>query len=96
MNHRDREEVEAIVGLAVWVIALEIHQAKDQIMAAIDDLNVSVTNLQSAVSDLAARVDNTQQEPAIAAAATAVQGAADTLNTLAQPPAAPPVVEPTS
>lgn len=69
-----------------------IRQAKEEIMAAIDDLNVSAGNLTTAVQGVSDRVAALEasagaNDPAIAAAASAVQSAADTLNGILPAPA---------
>ena len=58
----------------------------EEIMAEIDDLNTAITNVGSAVDTAIAKIDALKAAPAgvdpaaVAAAATAVQAAADKLN----------------
>lgn len=70
-------------------IPVRVIELLEMILAAIDDLNNSVTNLQAADTAIEAKVDTLTAEvanagaandPAIAAAAQAVQAVADQLN----------------
>ncbi len=61
-------------------------------MAAIDDLNTAVTNLQAGVTAVLAALDAAKStDPAITAAAQSVQAAVDQLNAAAGTTVTPPV-----
>jgi hypothetical protein len=80
-----RSDMRLLAELVVWALAVEVRQAKEEIMAAIDDLSTSVASLNTAVAGVGDRVaalvaSEAAKDPAISAAAAAVQSAVDTLN----------------
>lgn len=107
MRHRPPDEHLELFEALVEVMAELISQSEARIMAAIDDLNTAVTNLDAAVHTIADTVAGLEQqigtgggtgsaelEAAIATAATGVQAAADNLTTIANSATPPPAPTP--
>lgn len=68
-----------------------LEHIESRIMAALDDLNASIGNLNTAVQGAVAKLGDSNQDPGITAAAQAVQAAVDTLNAAVNPA---PAVDP--
>ena len=80
---------ELLLEIAELDILFRLERKVDWIMAEIDDLNAGVANLQAAAASAIAKIDALKAAPAgvdpaaVAAAATAVQAVADSLNAAA-------------
>lgn len=63
----------------------KLERIESRIMAALDDLNASIGNLNIAVTGAVDKINSGNQDPGITAAAQAVQAAADALNAAVTP-----------
>lgn len=76
MRQSSAEVDEVLEAIAALVLANQLHDLKEQIVAAIDDLNTAVTGLSTEVQAVAAAVGSqSNNDAAITAAVTAINQA---------------------
>lgn len=87
MRHLHDDDIDAIGLLLEERILTRIQEMENNIMAAIDDANTALTNLQTSATTIVDKLGQVNQDPAISTLATGIQAVADQLTNAVTPPA---------